>query len=1108
MSDDVCKWLVEAGFEQFTETFVFNEVDWQMLVELSNEDLKDLGVAKLADRKKLLAAVALLNNDDSTSKPAEQHMAMPAPPDKHAEAEFRQLSVMFCDLVGSTELSRRLSAEQLRVALRRFQSVCTETLQSHGGFVAQYMGDGVLVYFGYPMADENDAERAVTAGLEVVEACRKSNSGAVRVGIATGLVIVGDLIGSGSSQQRAVTGETPNLAARLQSIAQSNSVVVSETTKRLAGGGFEFKDLGKRTIKGFESQESVWRAVGIKAIESRFESRYGAALNPLLGRNTELSLLLDRWQLACGGEGQAVFISGEAGIGKSRLLEALRNETGGTKPVEIRYQCFSHCATSAFYPAIIHLQRAAAIDDNDATDIKLDKLEALLQKSNTRHPEDLMIFAHLLSIDCEHRYGVQTLSPLQIKARTQEILITQLLTLAAREPVLFLVEDTHWIDPASEELLELVIGRIQQSQVLLVVTHRPVWRPGFHGYNNVSSLQLNRLGRAFCAGLVRAVAGDFVNDEVVNRIVSRTDGIPLFIEELTKSLIEGGLDIAEADIPATLRASLLARIDRLGWQAKEIIQISAVIGREIALDLLQSVLDKDPEYLQQGVEQLVQAELLFRIGSSSRIQYSFKHALVQDSVYDSMLGEVRQVHHLRIATTLVDDFPQTMQSAPELIAHHFTEANALDDAVTYWHIAGQRSAGRSADAESVAQLKRAVDILEYAEQTPARLKKKLSLHIDLTGPLIAIGGYSSAAMESNTQKAFLLSEATGETDKIFPVLYSQFVYYLHTGPVERARVLAAEFLELATRSADRETIVQGHRLLGFALLIAGDPVGADTHLQEIADYRSPQQGGSLPFVYGQDIEAAALVLAAWARLHCGFPQQASVLFDRAVARARLLDHANTLGVVLFHGANLFVSMRQQQRVRKCLSELSSLNQKHDLTVWRVAESIVRPGLLSLNGEHQQVLAQTESALDNYTNVLKMKMHAPFMLSLMAQANIGLQSFDEAIGVTRRALDVSSETGARLEDAEILRIQAKAIYRRSGQCAEAGKAYRCALDKARTMGMTWYELRIATEFAQYLDATGDSQAAMQILQPLVDSFSERLDLPDLLDARSVLSAVSS
>jgi class 3 adenylate cyclase/tetratricopeptide (TPR) repeat protein len=1107
---DVQQWLAGLGFEHLAATFEENAVDWVLLPEINNEDLKDLGVTRLADRKKLLAAIAKLgvtvdpSSATANLQPAAENLAVQNVP---AEAEFRLLTVMFCDMVGSTALSTSLDPEQLRSIIARFQRACAEAVEPLGGFVARYMGDGVLVYFGYPRANENDAERAVSAGLAVTEACRLATDYEVRVGIASGRVIVGDLLGHGPVQERTVVGETPNLAARLQALAGPGSVVVSDTTRRLAGGGFDFDDFGTHKLKGFNSPVNAWRVLGTRAIASRFESNRNSALNPLFGRNTELMLLLDRWELACGGEGQAVFVSGEAGIGKSRLVEGLRHEVANFPHISFRYQCSPHFSTSAFYPVISQLQRAAKIETGDTVDLKLDKLETLLKKSTISGTSDAQIFAHLLSLPAEHRYGKLDLTPQEIKTRTLEVLLNQVFLLAEKEPVLFLVEDTHWIDPASEEFLELFIGRLEQSRVLLVVTHRSDWQPNLLGHNNISSLQLNRLGKSSCASIVRAVAGDFISEDVVDRIVSRTDGIPLFIEELTKSLVEGGLDIAEADIPATLQASLLARIDRLSPQAKEIVQIAAVIGREVPAELLEAVAKDKLNSLNVGVKQLVQTEFLFQSGTPKHLVYTFKHGLVQDSIYENMLSDVRQQQHQNVAEALVQQFPQIVETAPELVAHHYTEAACDETAITYWHRAGKRSAGRSADAESVAQLRRGISIIEQLPGTAERLQQNLTLHMDLTGPLIAIGGYGSGEMDNNTQRALDLAEQAGETDRIFPVLYGKFVFQLHTGLVGEALRQATEFLSLAERVGQHETIVQGQRIVGFANLIGGRPQVANQHLSEAARYEAPESGGSMPSVYGQDIEAAAKVLAAWTRLHCGYPEQAIELFDQALARAEHIDHANTLGVVLFHGGNMFVSLRMPDRVRQTLAGLRALNEKHDLSLWRVAESIVQPGLMSLVDEHRQVIDLIEPVLKVYKDEMHMRMHIPYMLAQSASALLSLQQPDLALTTAKSGLAESAESGAQIEDPELLRIVAIACMQLHGRSTSTDQAFEQALETARAMRMKWYELRIATDYAKYLKNHGDKSRARDLLLPLEAQFSEGRGMPDRISASEVIASLS-
>ena len=662
MAGDIREWLEGLGLGKYAEAFAENDVEFEVLSELNDDDLSQLGLS-LGHRRKFLKAVAELTAGAQHEAPTDIADAFPASA-KHTEAERRQLTVMFCDMVGSTELSRHLDPEDLREIMRRYQDAVAGVVTRYGGHVAKYLGDGVLVYFGWPQAHEDQAERAVRAGLDAVEAVSDVQVAdrralEARIGIATGQVVVGDLVGEIGRDTEAVSGETPNLAARLQGVAEPGQVVIGEATHRLVAQTFELDNLGTFELKGFDAAVKAWRIVREVVAESRFEAAHGTALTRFVGRETELQLLLDRWQLAEGDEGQVVLISGEAGIGKSRLMQGLRDQVAERDHIRIRYQCSPYHTNSVLYPTIQQLQRSAGFAPDDNDEDKLDKLEALLHQAGDDRQADAPHFANLLSLPYEARYGTLTQPPQQIKQRLLEALVAHLLALAERHPVLFLFEDTHWIDPTSQELLERVIGRLQQARVLLVITHRPEWRPPQGGHNHVTSLQLNRLGKAYGAGIVRAIAGDQISDDVVTRIVERTDGVPLFIEELTKSLVEGGLDIEDADIPATLQASLTERLDRQG-EAKEIAQIGAVIGREVPHALLATVAEKSPAKLSAALDRLVRSELMFRRGEPPDAVYSFKHALVRDTAYDSLLFASRRKWHHRVGEALEQSFPHVL----------------------------------------------------------------------------------------------------------------------------------------------------------------------------------------------------------------------------------------------------------------------------------------------------------------------------------------------------------------------------------------------------------------------------------------------------------------
>jgi len=808
MAEDIAQWLDRLGLGQYAQAFADNGIDIEALPHLRDEDFERLGVL-LGHMRRLQAAIENLSADDLLTQAVSPLLQKPEL--RTAEAERRQLTVMFCDLVGSTALSRQLDPEDLRDVMRRYQDAVAGAVTRYGGHVAKYLGDGVLAYFGWPQAHEDQAERAVRAGLDAVEAVSEVQVAdrralEARIGIATGQVVVGDLVGEIGRDVEAVSGETPNLAARLQGIAEPGQVVIGETTHRLVGQTFELDDLGTHELKGFDVAVQAWRIAREVVAESRFEAAHGAALTRFIGRETELQLLLDRWQLAEGGEGQAVWISGEAGIGKSRLMQSLRDQVAERDHTRIRLQCSPYHTNSALYPTIQQLQRSAGFAPNDDDEDKLDKLGALLRQAGDDIEGDAPHFANLLSLPYEARYGTLTQPPQQLKERLLEALVTQLLRLAEHRPVLFLFEDTHWIDPTSQELLDRTIGRLQQARVLLVITHRPEWRPPQSGHNHITSLQLNRLGKAHGAGIVRAIAGDHVSDDVVMRIVERTDGVPLFIEELTKSLVEGGLDIADADIPATLQASLTERLDRQG-EAKEIAQIGAVIGREFPHALLAAVAEKSPAELSAALDSLVQSELMFRRGEPPDAVYSFKHALVRDTAYDSLLFASRREWHLRVGEALERSFPYVLDSEPEVVAHHWLEAGALARAIPLFLRAGRSASGRSANKEAVAHLKMSLDLHDALPQGERGKDLELEILVALGPALMIVKGFANSEVGQIWHRANDVCDQSSADDLRFLIAWNLWLHHQVVGNLDQASRWSDEVIRLANPSASEE-----HRL--------------------------------------------------------------------------------------------------------------------------------------------------------------------------------------------------------------------------------------------------------------------------------------------------------
>jgi class 3 adenylate cyclase/tRNA A37 threonylcarbamoyladenosine biosynthesis protein TsaE len=749
----IADWLEKLGMSEYAQRFAENGITAEALRHLTDQDLKDIGVL-LGHRRIMLAAIG----DLAGAPPAVPKPVAAAEPKAQEAAERRQVTVMFSDLVGSTALAGRMDPEDLREIISAYQKCVAETVRRLGGFVAKYMGDGVLVYFGYPQAHEDDAERAVRAGLEVIDAVARLKSRAplqTRIGIATGMVVVGDLIGTGSAQEQAVVGETPNLAARLQGIAEPNTVVIAASTRKLLGNLFELEDLGPKDLKGIGDRMPAWAALRPASVESRFEALHGSGLTELVGREEELELLLRRWSKAKMGEGQVVLLSGEAGIGKSRLTAALLEHLTTEPHTRLRYFCSPQHTDSAFYPIISQMERAAGLAHGDTAQVRLDKLDALLAQTSTS-TAGVSLFADMLSLPNDGRYPALDMAPEQRRQRTLEALGSQVEALSRSKPVLMIFEDAHWTDPTSLEALSKVVDRIWNLRVLLIVTFRPEFEAPWIGLPYVTALTINRLAQRDTEAMINRVVG---NNPLPARlrqdIIERTDGIPLFVEELTKAVLEGGNEGAAQrtvasipsptlDVPASLQASLMARLDRLG-SAKDVAQVGAAIGREFSYALLSAVISRLEQQLASALDRLIQAGLLFRQGVPPHATYLFKHALVQDAAYGTLLREPRRALHARIAETLETSFSEIAESQPELLARHCAEAGLIEKAAALWGKAGQRSLQRSAAVEASEQLTRAVSQLALLPSSPALRRQEITLQVALANALMHTKGYAASA---------------------------------------------------------------------------------------------------------------------------------------------------------------------------------------------------------------------------------------------------------------------------------------------------------------------------------------------------------------------------
>ena len=957
----IADWLREIGLEQYAQRFAENDIDFSILNELTDQDLEKIGIISLGHRRKLLRAIAALENPQN-DKPS---LATSSPDTRSADAaERRQVTVMFSDLVGSTALSARMDPEDLREVISAYQKCVAETVQRFGGFVAKYMGDGVLIYFGYPQAHEDDAERAVRAGLELVAHVGALKTHAplqTRVGIATGQVVVGDLIGSGEAQERGIVGETPNLAARLQGVAEPHSVVIAESTRKLLGNLFELEDLGVQDLKGMSGPVRAWVASRPASVESRFEAMHASALTELVGREEELELLLRRWSKSKSGEGQVVLLTGEPGIGKSRLTAALMELLAGEPHTRLRYFCSPQHTDSALYPIINQMERAAGFAYGDSAQAKLDKLDVMLARTSTSI-ENAALFAETLSLPNDGRYPVLALDPQQRRQRTLEALTAQVEALSRQKPVLMILEDAHWADPTSMEAFSRAVDRTKTFGVLLIVTYRPEFEPPWTGRPNVTVLTLNRLGEREIAAMIDGVTGNKrLPESVRHDIIERTDGIPLFVEEITKAVLEaeneGATERAVAAIPspsvavpASLHASLMARLDRLG-SAKEVAQIGAVIGREFSHALIAAVARKAEPELRTALDRLIDAGLLFRQGVAPLASYLFKHALIQDAAYGTLLREPRRALHARVADLLESQFPEVAENQPELLARHCTEAGLIEKAASLWGKAGQQSLERSALVEAAEQLTRALNQIATLPATPALGDKEIKLQVALITALIHVKGYAAPETKAAEERARLLieqAEALGAPPKdpllLFSVLYSVWAANFVAFDGDAICNLAAQFLTLARKQKATGPLMIGHRLLATSLLHIGDIADGRTHYDQAIALYEPVEHRPLAIRFSQDVRVSILSFRSLALWVLGYPDAALTDTDHALEHAREIGQAATFMYALNVTSLILALCGNHAAANTQCQELVALAEEKGSAFWK-AFGMLRQGYL-------------------------------------------------------------------------------------------------------------------------------------------------------------------
>lgn len=1038
-----------------------------------------------------------------------------------AGAERRQLTVMFCDLVDSTTLASRLDPEDLREVIGEYHKDVARVVGRFDGFVAKYMGDGVLAYFGYPQAHEDDTERAIRAGLKIVAIPRpvpaaRDGTLRVRVGIATGLVVVGDLVGAGESCERGVVGETPNLAARLQAVAEPGVVVIDTRTHRLAGGIFDYEGLGELKLKGFAAPAAAWRVRGEGVVDSRFEALHSAAtLTPFVGRAAEIELVLRRWEKAKEGQGQVVLLTGEPGIGKSRLSVAFQERLADERYVQLRYFCSPHHRDSALYPTIVQLERAAGFERDDTPEIKFHKLERL--PAPTSLPiADMTLLAELLQIPAGGLYAPRELNPQRKKEETFEALLRQLAALARHQPLLMIYEDVHWIDPSSLELLDRVVDRVAGLPMLLLITFRPEFQQPWAGLSRVTLLALRRLAYHQGAMLVRRVAGGkALPADTVKEIVNRTDGVPLFVEELTKAVLEnrgdshgaGCTSISAFALPATLQASLMARLDRLGVGAKQVAQTGAAIGREFSYELLSAIAGGAERELQHELTRLVTSELVFQRGMPPESVYTFKHALVQDAAYSTLLRSDRQQLHTRIAEAVERCFPERVAREPEVLAFHFMEARQIEHAIGYWLKAGERAAQRSANLEAIRHLSRGLEALRTLPDSPERDRLELAYQIALGTPLIAVHGYSAPQTGAAYSRARVLCERLGEAEPLVAIISGEFVYYFVRGDYPMMQRLSDEARQVSERLPNPIVRLASHRLAGITAMHFGAFSTARSEFETILHLYDARQHRSQPVHYVHDPKVSALSYLALVLWVLGFPEQARHATTAAFRCAAELDQANlTAHVHNFAGAGLDELLGDVSGVRAHADAIDELADRHSLGYWRVNGMILRGWTMVRRGAAKTGIAlMCKSAAER--TALGVSWYQARYLCMLAAAYAQAGEAERGLRVVAEAKDLIAKNEEHMWEGELARIEGELMRVQGAPALEIEACFARAKAITRSQGAKSLELRAALSFAHLWCDQGRRSDARALLAPTFSWFTEGFETADLRAAKALLDELT-
>lgn len=1044
------------------------------------------------------------------------------------EAERRQLTVMFCDIVDSTSLSEKLDPEDLREVIRRYQETCNKVIDRYEGYIAQYLGDGLLVYFGYPQAHEDDAQRAARAGLGIVETVGRLNSSlqeqwkvalSVRVGVHTGLVVAGE-VGGGSKREHLAIGEVPNIASRLQGKAESNTVMVSAATHQLIEGSFACNQPKNLVLEGFSRPVGACQIDHVSTARLRLDPIVDG-LSPIVGREQETRLLFERWQRISEGMGQVVLVCGDAGIGKSRLVKVLEQHVAEDPKAWLTpCQCSAYHQNSALYPLIDLLERhVLQCEQEDSQSTKLSRLEGFLAQYGFALPEVVPVFCHLLSVPLGPDYRPLSLSPERQKQLIFETFLGVMLKIASRQPLLLTIEDLHWADPTTLEFLNLIVDQIATSRILALFTYRPNFTPPFPSRAYITSLMLSRLTREKCVDMIRHISGGkLLPADVLEQILTKTDGVPLFVEELTKMVIESGLLKEEANeysvtghfaplkIPVTLQDSLMARLDRLA-STKELVQICAILGREFTAEMLMAIQPRNEKTIRQGLRQLVESELLYQRGVFPKTTYTFKHVLIQETAYHSMLKNTRQSYHRQVADMFVERFPQLVTTQPEVIAHHYTRAGAEKEAISYWQKAGRRAVERFACEEAISHFSNAMEILATLPETAERTESELESLLAIGPLLIAIKGYAAREVEQVYSRARTLCQQMGNKAQLYQLLWGLWGFFVVRAQHREARKIGEELIELARDERDTTHRIESHLTLGGALYCQSEFMLACESLEKGANLYDMKYHRSCLTLFAVDLGVFCSAWGSHPLWHIGYPDRAIARSIEAIHLARKLSHPYSIVLALDYAAIVHQFRREAEAAYQRAEEALILSKEHNFTYYLGWAMIIRGWSLSVQGDGKEGATDIHQGLEMLLNT-GAKRSVPYYLSLLAEVYGINGQAEEALQTISEAFREAQDIGEHWWEAELCRLKGELLLKQSNSNAnQAEKSLHTAIDVARRQNSISLELRATISLCRLKQQLETNNHAHQLLVDVYNRFTEGFDTPDLKEAKDLINELA-